>query len=122
MPMSALRERSSGATEMIAVAPQMAVPMNINADSRIAATTPSVPPTPVSVTAAPVLAVCLAAGHTVAAWGLAVGMPEPPYGDEWRFYKLLAGKAPSLGSLDYSISTRIASFTPADEALTLAAV
>jgi hypothetical protein len=39
-----------------------------------------------------VFAVCLVAGHAAAATGLALGMPQPPYGDEARFYALLANE------------------------------
>ena len=38
-------------------------------------------------------AICLVAGHALAAMGLWRGMPEPPYGDEARFYQLLVAEA-----------------------------
>ena len=42
--------------------------------------------------AALVFLVALLVGHAVAAWGLALGMPEAPYGDEARFVSLLVGE------------------------------
>lgn len=39
-----------------------------------------------------VFAVCLVAGHAAAATGLVLGMAKPPYGDEARFYVLLANE------------------------------